>query len=120
MIISNAIITSTALRLDRDCFLCAWLFLDYGDSTHQGFGGHVLGGLPDVRAGYHRKQPNMAAEAIVTILRVADVDDWSKVAGKAVRVRRTVEGFASDIIAVGHITKDIWYEPGTFKDWTSL
>lgn len=118
MIISNAIVESATIQLDRDCFLCAWLGLDYGDSSHQGFGGHVLGGVAGVRAGDHRNQPNFAAEAIVRIMEVCGVDNWKNIPGKTVRVKRTTDGLGGDIIAIGHIVKDIWYDPKkTFSEW---
>lgn len=108
---TNAIITSANIQLDRGCFLCAWVHLDYGDGSHQGFGGHALGGTPVCAAGKHKKQPNYAAEALVSIMRVGGVEKFSDLAGKAIRVRRTSDGFGGDIIAIGHIIKDIWYDP---------
>lgn len=117
MIISNAIVESATIQLDHSCFLCVWLSLDYCGSG-QGFGGHVLGGVSDVSAGDHRNQPNLAAEAIVRIMEVCGVDKWKNIPGKTIRVKRTTDGLGGDIIAIGHIVKDIWYDPKkTFSEW---
>lgn len=35
-------ISSVKLRLDRGCFLCLWLFFDFGSGSGQGFGGNIL------------------------------------------------------------------------------
>lgn len=111
-VVTNAIIESASIGLDRDIFLCMWLQLDYGDGLHQGFGGYVIGGLPNAAAGRHHEQPNLAADFIVGCLRAADVDKVSQLAGKSIRVRRTDEGFGGDIIEIGHITKDDrWFNP---------
>lgn len=117
-IICNAIIKSAEISLDRGSFLCVWLTLDYGDGSCQGFGGHVLGGVPDCSAGNHENSPNYAAEALVSIMRVCGVDKFSNIKGMAVRVKRAHAEFGGEALAVGHIIKDIWYEPGsTFKAW---
>ena len=109
----NAVIESTSLQLDREVFLSAWLHLDYGNGAHQGFGGYVLGGTPEAKAGDHKSQPNLAAEWIVSILLVAGVSKWSDLPGKTIRVRREgSEGdWSGDVIAIGHIVKDLWFNP---------
>lgn len=110
-IITNAIVKSAIIRLDRDCFLSVWLDLKYDNTSDQGFGGYVLGGIPDSKAGQHYNQKNIAGEFIVSCLLVAGVTDWKDIPGKSIRVRRTDEGFGGDIIAIGHIINDVWFEP---------
>ena len=44
-------------------------------------------------------------------MEVAGVSSWDKIPGKAVRVRLDGEGPGSLVQAIGHITKDIWFEP---------
>lgn len=104
----NAIIESVRIGLDRDFILSGWLMLSYGGSG-QGFGGFVLGGLPDAKCGDH-SGPNLAAEWIVSCMRAGDVDDYAKLIGKTIRVRKTSEW--GDIIAIGHIVRsDRWFNP---------
>ena len=104
----NAIIESATVRLDHDCFLSMWLFLKY-DGAGQGFGGYVLGGLPDIAAGKHSEQKNIAAEFIVQCLRVCGVESVDACVGKVIRVRKKKE--FGDILAIGHAIKDIWFYP---------
>ena len=105
----NAVITSADVTLDRDCFLSCWLMLDYGGSG-QGFGGYVLGGVSDTKAGRHEEQKNIAAIWLVGVLEAAGVTKLSDCVGKVVRVRK-VSDFG-DILAIGHAIKnDKWFEP---------
>lgn len=105
--VANATITEAAVRLDRGCFLCAWLTLDYGGLC-QGFGGHVLGGV-GCAAADHKSQPNLAADVLTGYMTVGDVDEFAKLKGRNVRVLRPVA--LGEAVAVGHITKDVWYFP---------
>lgn len=105
----NAIITSADVTLDRDCFLSCWLMLDFGGSW-QGFGGYVLGGLPDTRAGRHLQQQNIAAIFLVGVLQAAGVSKLNDAVGKVIRVRKTNEW--GEILAIGHPVKnDRWFSP---------
>jgi hypothetical protein len=108
--IINAIIEAATIGFDRDVFLSSWITLRF-DAGGQGMGGFVLGGEPGIPAGNHQSQANLAAEWIVGVLRAAEVDCWSKLPGKAVRVRRGT-GWSGRIIGIGHIVKnDRWFEP---------
>ena len=103
----NAIIESATIRIDRGFILSPWVFLDYG-GLHQGFGGYVCGGTPDTKAGDHKNQPNIAAEFIMGVLRAADVEAWSDLPGKTVRVMKE----HCKVHAIGHIVKDDrWFDP---------
>lgn len=109
MITVNAVIKSVSLRLDRDMWLCLWMDLDYG-GTGQGFGGFVLGGVPDCAAGNHAEQTNFAGEYIVRCFMAAGVDSLNDMVSKTIRVKKTDEWGA--IIAIGHIIKnDCWFDP---------
>lgn len=105
----NAVITSADVTLDRDFILSSWLMLDFGGSG-QGFGGYVLGGLPDTRAGQHHEQKNIAAIWLVGVLQAAGVTKLSEAVGKVIRVRRADD--FGEILAIGHAVKnDRWFCP---------
>lgn len=108
----NARIESVSLQLDRGVFLCGWLQLSRADGTSQGFGGYVLGGMPEAAAGRHAEQPNLAAAWCVAVMRAADVENYVEAAGKIVRIRIDQPGFNGRIIAIGHALKDDrWFQP---------
>lgn len=114
--VTNAIVKDAWVSLDNGWCLSVWLHLDY-DGTCQGFGGYVLGGDATSSAGKrHATGPNYAAEFLVRSMQVCGVDRLDLCKGKAIRVRKTSE--YGDIIAIGHITKDIWFAPkATFESW---
>ena len=98
----NAVIKSA--RFDTERGLSAWLDLDYGGSG-QGFGGYLLY-LPKSWS-HHKGQANYCGHWIHRCLQIADVDDWSKLAGRTVRVKAE----HSKVHAIGHIVKDDWFDP---------
>lgn len=110
--ITNAVIESADITFDRDIFLSAWLFLDYGGSG-QGFGGYVLGADPfsKAKASHHADQPNIAGEFISSVMAVVGVTKWSALPGKVIRVIRTEPGLGGKIVGIGHPIKDRWYRP---------
>lgn len=101
----NAIITQARITT-TDTFLGAWLDLDYG-GTGQGFGGYVL---------YSPKSTllSCAGHFIWRVMEIADVTEWDRLVGKTIRVRTEQH----QIISIGHIVKDDWFEPG--KDFREL
>lgn len=110
MHIVNAIISDTAITIERGFALDSWVHLDYGGSG-QGFGGYVLGGTPGTKAGDHTGG-NYAAEWLIGVMRAAGVESWSSLKGKAVRVKLSEPGLAGSIVAIGHIIKDdLWFCP---------
>ena len=112
MIEMNAQIEKISIGLDRGFALCGWVHVKRQDGFHQGFGGFVLGGLPDSGAGRHGAQKNLAGEWLVSVMRAADVEDYSKAVGKVIRIRLDGEGFGSTITAIGHpLDEDKWFEP---------
>lgn len=106
--VKNAIIKSA--RFDNERGLSAWLDLDYGGSG-QGFGGFMLY-VPSSwgRPGELPKEPqlNYCGHWIYRCLEIAEVSDWSKLAGRTIRVRGEEWGPKS---AIGHIVKDDWFDP---------
>jgi hypothetical protein len=108
IIVGNAIIESA--RFDNERGLSAWLMLDYHGSG-QGFGGFMLYTPPDWgRPGELPKAPqlNYCGHWVYRCLQIADVDDWGKLPGRTIRVRR---GEWGPISAIGHIVKDDWFDP---------
>ena len=97
--IKNAIIRKAEIQISDHGFLTIWLMLDYSKNSTQGFGGYSLLGQDFDTGGFWIKK----------ILEIADVMDWSKLAGKCVRVKGG--GFGKDIQAIGHITEDKWFNP---------
>ena len=96
----NAIIKSAEIEIEDHGLLTAWLLLDYGDSSAQGFGGFCL---------YNKnfRGKDRAGHFIQRILEVVGVKKWNNLAGKTIRVKATMTG----VEAIGHILKDDWFAP---------
>ena len=111
MKIRNAIIESVSIDMGARGLLTAWLFLDYGDGGHQGFGGYALYLPKDYKN--HSKDGDRAGHFIFRCMEIAGVENWQNVTGKAIRVKvdDSAGGFASTIHAIGHITKEDWFAP---------
>jgi len=97
----NAIIKSASLS-NSEGFLQAMLHLDYGGSG-QGFGGYVLYSPRSKDA----SGINAAGLFIHRCLEIADVSEWSKLAGRTIRVRSSW----TNVEAIGHIVHDDWFYP---------
>lgn len=109
MIIKNAIIESTSIDMGGRGLLQAWLHLDYGDCSHQGFGGHILYLPKDFKN--CTCKGDFAGHFIFRCLQITGVESWKEVSGKAIRVKLDKEGLSGRIIGIGHITKDDWFFP---------
>lgn len=108
--IKNAIIEDTTLDMRDHGVLTAWLHLDYGDGSHQGFGGYALYLPKDYK--HHSVNGDYAGHFIFRCMEITGVEDWAKVKGKSIRVKfEGGPGFTCKIIAIGHITKDDWFNP---------
>src|SRR5690606_4184921 len=110
-LIENGRITNADIIFSRGFVLDCWITIEF-DGSGQGFGGYVLGGNPfDTSAvcARHEQQRNLAADFIGGVMAVADVEKFSNLVGKVIRVRRDEPH--GTIVAIGHPFKDRWYEP---------
>lgn len=105
--VRNAIIEGAEITIEDHGLLSAWVYLDYGDSGHQGFGGYALY-LP--KSFTHHKLHSVAGHFIWRVMEVAGVTEWSKLKGKTVRVDGGGWG-TGRIEGIGHIVKDDWFYP---------
>jgi hypothetical protein len=99
----NAVIESAEITSDEHGCLSAWLFLEFAAGS-QGFGGYVLY-LP--KSFKHHEFKSAAGHFIFRCMEIAGVTEWSKLAGKTLRIRRE----AGLIQSIGHIVKDDWFNP---------
>lgn len=109
--IENGRIIEADIVFSRGFILDCCLTIEF-EGSGQGFGGYVLGGNPfDTSAvcARHDMQANLAADFIGGVMAVADVERFSQLVGKIIRVRR--ETPFGPIEAIGHPVKDRWYEP---------
>lgn len=103
----NALITGTALGNEDHGIFTASLVLEY-ESGCQCFGGYAMDEHNGVRgAGSRRRGTAYGMEFILRILDTVGADSWEKLKGKCIRVKAT----QSKVIAIGHITKDKWFNP---------
>lgn len=108
--IRNAIIERASITNDDHGILTAWLYLDYGGKG-QAFGGYALHVGPLSR--FHKVNSGYAGHFIWRVLEIAGVTEWSKVAGRTIRVKQS----HTKCHAIGHIVKDDWFDPSIdFKD----
>lgn len=111
----NAKIDSTQLGMEYHDIMTYHLSLDYGDSSHQGFGGFTLDGPYKENGEFvERRGSAYGMESIMQILKTVGVSHWEDLPGKHIRVKRDYQANNSRIIAIGHITKDKWFEPEEF------
>lgn len=105
--IKNAVIDSVSIDDSGRGLLTVWLQLNYGD-TCQGFGGYSLY-LP--KNYKHHSILSHAGHFIWRCMEIGGVTKWESLKGKTIRVRLTDSGLGGDIIAIGHIVKDDWFNP---------
>ena len=103
MEIKNAIITDFSLNFTERGILDFWIYLDY-ECGSQGFGGYALY-LP--KSFKNHKLKSYAGHYIYRVLEVAGVTDLKDLKGKTIRVN----GDFSKIESIGHIIKNIWFNP---------
>ncbi len=106
--ITNAIIESADIRIERGFILSAWLQLNYG-GLHQGFGGYTLHLTESSSHHAESLKANVAGVFITKCMEIADVESWKDLPGKTIRVEKTDEW--GSIIRIGHIVKDRWFNP---------
>lgn len=110
MEIKNAIIDNVRIEIEDHRSLTVWVTLDYG-GTGQGFGGYALY-LP--KNFTHHELKSVAGHFIYRVLEIAGVDRWDSLSGKTVRALCD----HNRIEAIGHITKDDWFNPS--KDFEEV
>jgi len=97
----NAIVEGFEVFIEDHGILTAYLYLDYGEGSHQGFGGYAL------QSPAHPGALNAAGIFIRRVLEICEVDRVSECAGKTVRARASFSG----VEAIGHVVKDDWFCP---------
>lgn len=102
--IKNAIIDNVRIDTGDRGLLTAWLQLDYG-GTSRGFGGFALY-LPKSFKHFTSKG-DFAGHFIFRCMEIAGVTNWDAIEGKSIRVKCDW----NNIYAIGHITKDDWFNP---------
>lgn len=100
----NALITGTSLGNESHGIFTVSLTLEYGIGC-QCFGGYAMDD-------YDKRKKKRLGTAygmafIMRVLEIAGVDSWEKLKGKYIRVEAT----HSEVIGIGHITKDDWFYP---------
>lgn len=106
-VIKNAIIDSVSIDDGDRGLLTAWLHLDYG-GLFQGFGGYALY-LP--KSYKNHTLLSHAGHFIHRCMEIGGVSKWSDLKGKTIRVECTKDGLGGEIIAIGHILKEDWFNP---------
>lgn len=101
--VENAIIESVSLNT-REGYLTMIIGLKFAGGSYQQFGHYALY-LPEHYDNHELK--TIAGDFIFNCLKVADVNDFDKLAGKAIRVKRN----SLSVKAIGHITEDFWFCP---------
>ena len=101
--ITNAVIHSVSLRMERGFLLDCYLHLDYG-GLHQGFGGWAL---YLSKTATHHEVKSVAGHHIWRCMEIAGVESWDRMAGRTLRAK-VKDGV---VVAIGHIVKDDWYCP---------
>jgi len=103
----NGIISSASIRIERGFILDSWLSIDLQDGGTQGFGGYAL--YLNKTAKHHNILSH-AGHWIYRIMEIAGVEDWEKLNGKAIRIRKE-DSWNGEIIGIGHIVKNDWFIP---------
>lgn len=103
--IKNAVIESVSINDGERGLLTAYLYLTYGKSGAQGFGGHALY-LPKSYS-HHKIDLGFAGHFIFRCMQIGGVSRWEDLNGKTIRVKAE----HSKVHAIGHIVNDDWFEP---------
>lgn len=103
MEIKNAIIKRAEITSADHGLLTAWIELDYG-GCGQAFGGY---GLYLPKSFKHHELKSVAGHFLWRCMEVAEVEKFSQLVGKTVRVKCE----HSKVHAIGHIVKEDWFSP---------
>jgi hypothetical protein len=115
----NGMVSSCEIVLERGFILSVSICFDFGGSG-QCFGGYVLGGLPDGKsaAGKHADQMNLMADWVGMLMWITEVEKFSDIKGKILRVRKEDEW--GKILAIGHPYKNRWLDPETLPTMVAM
>lgn len=105
--VQNARIRTTSLGYEDHGIFTAFVMLE-GDGWGCGFGGYALDNYDKV-AKQRWAANGFGLEFIRAVMRVAGVESWEKLPGCFVRAE--TEGLGGQILRIGHITKDDWFDP---------
>jgi hypothetical protein len=94
--IKNAKIDSTMLGYEGHNILTCMLYLSYGSSSAQAFGG------------YNLTTPSELKKWVQKILEVVGVENWEDLPGKHIRV----ESDSGRIYKIGNLLEDKWFTAG--------
>lgn len=100
MEIKNAIIESASITING--YLTVHVTLKYYD-CNQRFGGHALY-LPKDFNRHNLK--SIAGHYIYNVMKIAGVNDWDSLAGRAIRAK----GDDFHIYEIGHIVENEWFD----------
>ena len=104
--ISNALIRSIDITLDRGSFLCCWVFCDWGGSAC-GFGGYPLDAYdPEAK---DRAGCEFGARYLRELICVLGTESFKKAERSVVRIAHG--GLGESIYGIGHAIDDRWFWP---------
>lgn len=107
MQIENGVIERTSLGTEDHGIMTCMLHIRF-KVCEQSFGGFTLDSKSE-SPGNHRTGTAYGMEFIMRILDVVYVPMWEDLCGKHLRVKRNDE--CEDIVAIGNIVKDKWFNP---------
>lgn len=107
--IKNARIESVSLGIEDHGHLTCFLNLDYGNGTHQSFGGYSLDEptFDEEHNFINRVGSAYGMQFIKSVIDTVGCSSWEKLQGNYIRVE--IEDWY--IVAIGNIIKDVWFNP---------
>ena len=109
--VQNAVIDYADIRIERGFILTDAIGFNLEEGGCQGLGGYALH-LGESSSNFTPSSP--AGHFIFRLMEVAGVESFSKLKGQCVRIQRDGASFGANIIAVGHIVKNDWFD---FRDF---
>jgi hypothetical protein len=104
--VENAKITGTTLGREGHGIMSAYIHLE-GAGWGVSFGGYALDQWD--KAKDKRVGTAYGLAFVMAVLDTVGVDSWEKLTGQYVRV--VSEGWGGSALKIGHITKDVWFDP---------
>jgi hypothetical protein len=110
---SNGKIKSTMFGVEDHGILTFMVYLE-GNGWAQGVGGYGLDN-PDKGEGY-RPGFGLGLSAMRKIMETVGIDQWEKLPGTLIRIRRHDGEFGNDPPVIGHIIEDRWFDLRHFME----